>query len=105
MDWELVADIGTVLKDAGFVDGLDTDQTGIIVFTNLTTQGRREVGLWPSANSMADRLLPALEAAIARTLEGEGKTRLERARDAFLGMTREIVVGVATNVTTEQIPT
>jgi hypothetical protein len=105
MGWELVADIGTVLKDAGFVDGIDTDQTGIIIFTKLTPQGRREVGLWPSPDSMADRLLPALGAAIARTPEGGDKTRLERARNAFLGMTREIVVGVATNVMTGQIPT
>ena len=105
MGWELVADIGTVLKEAGFVDGIDTDQTGIIIFTKLTTEGRREVGLWPSPDSIADRLLPALEAAIARTPEGEDKTRLERARDAFLGMTREILVGIATNVITGQIPT
>jgi hypothetical protein len=105
MGWDLVADIGSVLKDAGFVDGIDTDQTGVILFTKLTAAGRREVGLWPSPDSAADRLLPAIEAAIARTPAGDDRTRLERARDAFLGMAREIVVGVATNVITGQIPT
>ena len=52
----IVAAVGETLIDAGFVEGMGTDW-GLVAFTKLTPAGRREVGLWPSPDIAADRLL------------------------------------------------
>jgi hypothetical protein len=100
LDEDLVGLIGESLKDAGYVDGISTASDGIIIFTKITPVGRREVGLWPSPEAAADRLLAALDEAIERAPEGEQRTRLQQARGALGKLTRDVLVGVASGAIT-----
>jgi len=103
LDERTVTAIGGALRDAGFVDGIAVDEIpGLIRFTTLTPAGRREMGLWPCRQVAADRLMVALEQAIERA-EGEQKTRLQKIRDGFLSAGRDLIVDVASGVTTGQI--
>ena len=61
-----VEGVGVLLRDAGFVDGIDTAEGGIVLFTALTPKGRREVGLWPSPDTAADRLLASVAPRLRR---------------------------------------
>ncbi|SFK37099.1 hypothetical protein SAMN04488085_101268 [Geodermatophilus ruber] len=102
LDEDLVGLIGESLKEAGYVDGISTASDGIIIFTKLTPAGRREVGLWPSPDTAADRLMASLEQAIDRA-QGEQKTRLQRVRDGLSQAGRDVVIGIATGVATGQL--
>ena len=95
--------VGVLLRDAGFVEGIDTDQGGIVLFTALTPAGRREVGLWPSPEAAAERLLASVDEALERAPEGEQKTRLRSVRDGLLGLSRDLLVDIASSVLTKQI--
>lgn len=103
LDCATVERIGVLLRDAGFVEGIDTDQGGIVLFTALTPAGRREVGLWPSPDNAADRLLAAVDEALERAPEGEQKTRLQKVRDGLLGISRDLLVDIASGVLTKQV--
>jgi hypothetical protein len=102
VDEAIVSAVGETLIDAGFVDGMSTDW-GLIAFTKLTPAGRREVGLWPSPDIAADRLLAVLQAAVHNAPEGEPKRRARRVLDAFVAAGRDFAVDVAAGVTTGQL--
>jgi hypothetical protein len=101
LDERTVAAIGGTLKAAGYVDGIEVAEVpGLIVFTIITPEGRRQVGLWPSPEAAADRLMAALEEAIERAPEGEQKTRLQQVRDGLAKAGRDVIVGIASGVIT-----
>jgi hypothetical protein len=89
------------LGAAGYVELLNVDQ--FVGITNISEDAAREVGLWPTADVAADRLIAALEAAIKRTDEPEQKTRLQKIRDGFAGAGRDVAVSIAGAVITGQI--
>lgn len=64
--------------------------------TNITERTRRELGAWPTPESLVDQLAAALRAAADEEQEPERKGRLRAAADVLGGMGRDIVVGVAT---------
>jgi len=104
LDHAVVCAIGGILRDAGFVDGVEVDQLpGLVLFTNLTPTGRREVGLWPSPDVAADRLLAALEAAVTNAPTEEARGKARRVLDAFTSAGRDLLVDVAGGVVTGQI--
>lgn len=104
LDVVTVSAITGTLRDAGFIDGIEVGELpGLAAVTHLTPAGRREVGLWPSPETAADRLMAALEQAIERAPDGEQKTRLQKIRDGFLSAGREFLVDVASGVLTGQI--
>lgn len=91
------------LRDAGFIDGVEVAQLpGLALVTKLTPAGRREVGLWPSPDTAADRLMASLEQAIDQA-EGEQKTRLQKVRDGLAKAGRDVIIGIATGVATGQL--
>jgi hypothetical protein len=103
MDPAIVGKAGTRLLEAGYLTGTEAAGMGVILFGDLTSQGRREVGQWPSPDAAADRLLAALDAAIEKSPEGDQKGRLQRAREALGGMTRDLLVDVAGSVVRGEI--
>jgi DNA-binding MarR family transcriptional regulator len=103
LDEDLVGIIGESLKEAGYVDGITTSSDGIIIFTKLTPAGRREVGLWPSPETAADRLLAALQAAVDNAPTEEAKSKARRALDAVVSAGRDFAIDVASGVVTGQI--
>ncbi len=99
LDVRTTSDVTGVLRDAGYIDGMEFDHLpGLTFVTRLTPDGRREVGLWPSPDVAADRLVAALQAAVDDAPEGPKKTKRQRVMDAVVGMGREFIVGVATNM-------
>jgi hypothetical protein len=104
LDQDRLSAITGTLRDAGFIDGIDVAQLpGLAIVTTLTPLGRRQVGLWPSPEATADRLIAALEQAIEQTPEGEQKTRLQGIRDWLGKAGRDVVVGIASGVATGQL--
>ncbi|TFV49535.1 hypothetical protein [Blastococcus sp. TF02A-35] len=102
MDEAAVAAIGETLIDAGFAEGRGTDW-GLAFFSKVTAAGRREVGQWPSPDTAADRLMAALEAAVANAPTEEAKSRAKRILEGFRSASRDFIVDVASGVVTGQI--
>ena len=73
--------------------------------TGVTEEGLREVGVWPSPEVAADRLIAALDALIDTTTDGSPKqSRLKAARDGLLATGREVLVEVAGAAITGRLP-
>lgn len=76
------------LYDAGYVDGIDVTAQGDtfdLLNIRLLERGRRAVGQWPSEDQYA-ALLEVLETQIAASQDPEQRTKLERLRDAAIGL-------------------
>jgi hypothetical protein len=89
------------LIDAKYLTGEDVtgmrDPDPIFMVTGLTERGRREVGQWPSEDSVA-ALLAALDKRIDETPDPVEKSKLQKMRDAAASMARDVLVGVLTDV-------
>lgn len=59
----------------------------------VSERARRELGTWPSADVVVDRLVAALSEAASAQPQDEDRTRLRAAADALGGMARDIAVG------------
>ncbi|MCA0143765.1 hypothetical protein [Blastococcus sp. LR1] len=103
MDPRVVGKAGFRLKEDGFLKGGEAMGRGVIRFIDVTAQGRREVGQWPSADVAADRLMAALEQAIVNAPDEEQRTRLQKVRDGLTKAGRDVIVGIATGVATGQL--
>jgi Mn-dependent DtxR family transcriptional regulator len=103
MDPKIVGKAGTRLKEDGYLIGAEAMGHGVIRFFDVTAKGRREVGMWPSPDVAADRLLAALQAAVANAPTEEAKGKARRALDAVTSAGRDFLVDVASGVVTGQI--
>lgn len=93
------------LADAGLVAGINEPGViGLEVVSKVSPEARRLVGLWPSEDAAADRLLAALDALVERASDPDERSRLLKVRDGLAGAGRDVVVGVATAVLTGQLP-
>lgn len=61
---------------------------------DVSERARRELGTWPSAETVVDRLATALAEAADAEDEPERKGKLRTARDVLAGMAREVAVAV-----------
>lgn len=102
MEPKVAGKAGSRLKEDGYLTGGEAMGAGVIRFFDVTAKGRREVGLWPSPETAADRLMAALEQAIEQA-EGEQKTRLQKVRDGLAKAGRDVIIGIASGVATGQI--
>jgi hypothetical protein len=76
------------LHDAGYIEGIDVTAQGDIfdlLNIRLLERGRRAVGQWPAEDQYA-ALLEVLEAQIAASQDPEQRTKLERLREAAIGL-------------------
>lgn len=60
----------------------------------VTERARRELGGWPTADSLVDQLAEALGRAADDESEPERKGRLRQAADVVGGMARDVAVAV-----------
>ena len=81
-------------------DAPDLDSLGGNCITTVSEQAHREAGAWPNVDSVADRILTALQAAVDNAPEGEPRSRAKRALEAFGAAGRDFLVDVASGVTT-----
>lgn len=104
---EVVRHSVATLVATGFLEGrvLRGDDTIMsVMVTAVTERGMREVGLWPSAEVGADRLIEALDELIEQADDEDSRSWLVKVRDGLVGAGRDIVVSVAAAVLTGQLP-
>jgi hypothetical protein len=70
--------------------------------TNVSERARREAGQWPTAESIADRLVAALNAAADGEADEEKRSWLRRTASWFAGAGRDFAVEVGAAVVTRQ---
>lgn len=84
------------LYDAGYITGTDAsgfDQAFGLMAIRLEERGRRAVGQWPPEDQF-DAFVAVLEQRIAEASTDEERSRLERVRDAALGVGRDVLTSV-----------
>lgn len=67
---------------------------------HLTDRAQRAVGAWPSDESIADRIIAALEAIAENTTDEDERTRTRKILEMLAGSGRQIAVGVGTAIIT-----
>jgi hypothetical protein len=78
-------------------------RAGIGRVMSVTPAARREIGQWPTPEAAADRMVQAIESRIETTDSEEERGRLVRARDALLGVGRDLFVDVMGAVVSRQV--
>lgn len=86
---------GIALNAAGLVETGGTGQKKILMFGGITAEARRLTGSWPSADSIADRLLATLEHLAANGSDEVVQSKARKAADALGSFTRDTLVSVA----------
>jgi len=72
----------------------------IYAIQGLMEKARRAVGLWPTAEEFADRLVAALDRAEAEAASDEQRGAIRRAREAIGRLGRDLLVEVAARIIT-----
>lgn len=80
-----------ILKDAGYVEAYHAGAFSGFV-GGVTEKTRRELGSWPSPDSMVDRLARAFADAAERESEPERKKKLRAVADGVGGAGRAVAV-------------
>ena len=74
--------------------GWSDEKAGGGFVRDVTERARRELGAWPSADTLVDQLAEALRRAADDEPEPERKSRLAQAADVVGGMARDVAVAV-----------
>jgi hypothetical protein len=74
---------------ANFYGGGDLD------ISTITGNGLTAAGAWPSPETLADRLLAAVEAGMANASTEDERSRWRKLRDGLASAGRDVVVGAA----------
>lgn len=86
------------LHDAGYLDVIFmpgwTDDHASGNLRSVHERTRRELGSWPTADDVVDRLVAALTAAADNAPEPEKKTMFRATADTVGGMARDVIVSV-----------
>lgn len=83
------------LLNAGYVDAfLGNARTGTV--NSVTERTRRELGSWPSPESLVDQLARAFADAAEQEAEPEQKTKLRAVADGLGGAGRSVAVDLFT---------
>ena len=72
----------------------------IFLVTGATGEARRRVGAWPTPESLADRIVEAVNEAAERTADPERRTLLREAGRALGNVGQAALAGVMANVLT-----
>ena len=71
--------------------------------TGLTARGRRAVGLWPSAETLADQVIANIDGRIQQATTAEERSKWVKFRDGVVGGGRDLLVEVMASVVSRQI--
>ncbi len=82
------------LADAYYLEVRWVAPVEMSLFTAATKRARRELGTWPTADSLVDQLVAALRADAEAEHEPERRSRVRTAADVLAGMARDIAVSV-----------
>ena len=86
------------------VHGFGSAEASIIQFSDVSAEAYFLTGLHPSGDDALSRLVDTLRQAADQTPDPEEKSRLRKAADAMLNISRDVAVGVMTAYISQQIP-
>lgn len=95
------------LESGGYVEARmnrGDDRVSSATIVDISPQGMREVGLWPSAETGAERLLAALDALVEQAPNEAERSRWRKVREGIVGAGRDVLVSIAATVITGQLP-
>lgn len=79
-----------------YIHGRKTAQTSYpVLLTGVTERARRDVGVWPTPDSLVDRLVTAFDVAADQEPDPERQGRLRQIARSLGGSFRDIAVQVA----------
>jgi hypothetical protein len=99
---EDVQTAGHWLAGAGLVH-VDRRGDSIAAFQGITVEARTRVGLWPTPEVAADRLIAALRQSVEEAATPEEKTKRQKILASVLEGGRDFIVTVAAGVLTGQV--
>jgi hypothetical protein len=81
-----------------------TKDLGPVRFVEVSGAAYLITGLHPDADDALSRLVQVLQQAAERTGDQEERSRLRRAADALLGVSRDVMTGVLTAYLSDRLP-
>ena len=84
------------LANAGYLADLTETYEGAST-SGITGRARREVGTWPTAESVMNELVAALASAEQHESDPERRDKVVAVRQALTGFLRDVAVGVLSN--------
>lgn len=86
-------------------DGLVTIGSGLgILFSDVSADAFRLVGLWPTPETALDRMITALEQLAERGETEDDRSRARKILDNLRGASTQVAIGVATAAINGQLP-
>ncbi|MGB7448812.1 MAG: hypothetical protein WA892_06750 [Ornithinimicrobium sp.] len=67
-----------------------------VMVSGVTSEGRREAGLWPKRDDQLASLIAAIEATAEQTEDDEQRTTLRRVGDGLASVPGNVLSGIAT---------
>jgi hypothetical protein len=90
------------LAEAGLVQ-VDRRADSVVAFQGIAVEARTKVGLWPTPEVAADRLIAALRQSVEEAATPEEKTKRQKILASVLEGGRDFIVSVAAGVLTGQV--
>jgi len=104
MTEEVVVGSVRYLERDGYLSDVSYAWGGAAMIGQITGKGLRAVGLWPTPDSIVDRLLASIDEEIAAAPDGDSRGRLTRARQALGDISREVLIRVAAGWASGELP-
>jgi len=92
------------LEDAGFIENSYVMPGTHSRVTRVSGHARQVAGSWPNEDLAADRVLEAVQLLMASASSDEDRSRLRKLLDALGGVSRDVLVSVASAAITGQMP-
>jgi len=92
------------LDRRGLVDGIRAAEAGIVRFTDVSADAYLLTGLHPNGDDALSSLISALQQAADQVGDEEERSRLRRAADGLMGVSRNIAASVVIAWISTQIP-
>jgi DNA-directed RNA polymerase specialized sigma subunit len=86
-----------------FAETSGTAEHGVLIVTSPTGHARRTVGQWPTAESLADKIVASLREAAEQEEDPEKAGWLKRSASWFSGAGRDVLVSVASSAVTRGV--
>lgn len=90
------------LAEAGLVQ-VDRRGDSVAAFEGISVEARTRVGLWPTPEVAADRLIAALRQSVEKAATPEEKTKRQKILASVLEGGRDFIVSLAAGVLTGQV--
>lgn len=103
LDIDTVSLAGASLKRRGLVEGVGSWGAPVQRFTGVSAEAYFLTGLHPDGDDAVSQLISALRQAAEQSTDPDERSRLRKLADAAGGVSRDVLAGVLTAITTGAI--